>query len=43
MEYVKIPYVEKEVSRIIFGTAMPPVYDGGETAMNYWMQYMHWA
>ena len=30
MEYVKIPYVEKEVSRIIFGTAMPPFMMGGD-------------
>ena len=30
MEYVKIPYVEKEVSRIIYGTAMPPFMMGGD-------------
>lgn len=28
MEYVKIPYVEKPVSRILFGTAMPPFMAG---------------
>lgn len=30
MEYVKIPYVDKEVSRIFFGTAMPPFMMGGD-------------
>lgn len=29
MEYVEIPYVKKKVSRIIFGTAMPPFMMGG--------------
>ena len=28
MEYVKIPYVEKEVSKIIFGTAVGPITGG---------------
>lgn len=28
MEYVEIPYVNKNVSRIIFGTAMPPFMTG---------------
>lgn len=30
MEYVKIPYVKKEVSRIIYGTAMQPFMMGGD-------------
>ncbi len=30
MEYVKIPYVEKPVSRILFGTAMTPFLEGGD-------------
>lgn len=30
MEYVKIPYVEKPVSRILFGTAMAPFMEGGD-------------
>lgn len=29
MEYVEIPYVKKKVSRIIFGTAIPPFMMGG--------------
>lgn len=30
MKYGKIPYVEKPVSRILFGTAMPPFMMGGD-------------
>ena len=30
MEYGKIPYVEKAVSRIFYGTAMPPFSTEGE-------------
>jgi len=30
MEYAKIPYVEKPVSRILFGTAAPPYFLGQE-------------
>lgn len=30
MEYVKIPYVEKKVSRILYGTAIQPFLDGGD-------------
>ena len=29
MEYVKIPYVDKEVSRIFYGTAGQPFMMGG--------------
>lgn len=30
MEYRKIPYVDKPVSRILFGTAMSPFLEGGD-------------
>lgn len=30
MQYQKIPYVEKPISRILFGTAMPPFFTGGD-------------
>lgn len=30
MEYIRIPYVEKPVSRIFFGTAMSPFLEGGD-------------
>lgn len=30
MEYIKIPYVDKPVSRILFGTAMSPFLEGGD-------------
>ncbi len=30
MKYVEIPYVDKPVSRILFGTAIPPYNAGGE-------------
>ena len=30
MEYVKIPYVDKEVSRIFYGTAGQPFMMGGD-------------
>ena len=30
MKYEKIPYVEKKVSRILYGTAMPPFMTGGD-------------
>lgn len=30
MEYVEIPYVNKKVSRILFGTAMEPFMSGGD-------------
>ncbi len=30
MKYAQIPYVEKPVSGILFGTAMPPFLTGGE-------------
>lgn len=30
MEYAKIPYVEKELSRIIYGTAIEPFQSGGD-------------
>ncbi len=28
MKYVEIPYVKKKVSRILYGTAMPPFMNG---------------
>lgn len=30
MEYVEIPYVKNKVSRILYGTAMPPFFMGGD-------------
>lgn len=30
MKYVEIPYVDKKVSRIFYGTAMPPFMTGGD-------------
>lgn len=30
MKYVEIPYVDKKVSRILYGTAMPPFMMGGD-------------
>ena len=30
MKYAEIPYVNKKVSRILFGTAMPPFIEGGD-------------
>lgn len=30
MQYAKIPYVDKKVSRILYGTAMPPFMMGGD-------------
>lgn len=30
MKYVEIPYVDKKISRILYGTAMPPFMTGGD-------------